>query len=247
MRSLQLRRRGPLLGVTFAVMLAACSSDGAGTTTTTANDTTTSTVAATTTTEVADPTTTTVAATTTTTISEAEALAVVASAFAAFNSGDMETWFLWREGGQAEPGDGDYELAVQSRIDVQECVHRGYGEWIMDNLMTGHAFDCPATQTDLFLEAAGIVLQMNYEWVIGEDPESSLAGSNEDFVVAEVLMAGYRAWLADAYPEVEASIDYEPDSPYPLPESVSTALQYIDEFVAQSDFYPLTEPVPPLD
>jgi len=69
-------------------------------------------------------------------------------------------------------------------------------------------------------------------------------GSNEDDQSGNRLMGDYREWLAATYPEVEESIEYEFDSHYPTPGSVPTALEYIDEFVAQSDEYPLTEPVP---
>ena len=51
-----------------------------------------------TTTTTAAPTTT-LPSTTVAGFSEAEAREIVDSAFAAFNSGDMDTWALWREGG----------------------------------------------------------------------------------------------------------------------------------------------------
>ena len=215
--------------VTFTLTLGACaSSNGTDTTST-----------------VAGTTATTVAATTTTTSGEAAALDVVESAFTAYNSGDMATWFLWREGGSPwNPVDAEYLIAVESRYDVQECTYRGYAEWQMDDRMIGHGFDCAVTQTDLILEAAGIELEMIYNWVIGADPESSLAGSNEDWDFLDAFMNEYRVWLETNHPEVGADITYQHGTDFVLPESVPTALEYIDEFVAQSDDYPLTAPVP---
>lgn len=170
------------------------------------------------------------------------ALAVVESAFAAYNSGDMATWFLWREGGRVSRTPyGDYLMAVGSRLDVEECTHRGYAVWQMGVPMTGHGFDCSVTQTDLILGAAGIELEMTYNWVIGADPESSLGGANEDFDFLNGFMKEYRDWLDANYPD--SGITYDGLN-RPSSESVPTALEYIDEFVAQSDVYPLTEPVP---
>ena len=232
---------------TGALTIAACGSSGEVDATTSVADPTTTASAAPTT--VAEPTTTSILATTTTTLSESAALALVESLFAAYNSGDMETWFMWREGGNVEPGDGDYEIAVGSRLDVKQCVSRGYGEWHMDGPLIGYGFDCEVTQTDLLLGAAGIELEMTYNWVIGpEGPEASLGGSNEDFEFVSAYLAEYRAWLGANYPEVEASVQYGEDggedAPFPSPEGVPTVLEYLDEFVAHSDVYPLTEPVP---
>lgn len=114
----------------------------------------------------------------------------------------------------------------------------------MDGPMLGHGFECAATQTDRLLEAAGIELEMTYNWVIGDDPESSLAGSNEDWGVLLEFLQGYHDWLADTHPDVAANVDYEWRNVVPAAESVPTALEYVDEFVNQSDQYPLTVPVP---
>jgi len=176
-----------------------------------------------------------------------EAFAGVESAFAAFNSGDMDTWVLWRDESEATGADYAYELAAEARIDIEQCTYRGLAEWDFDGPLTGHGFDCAVTQTDLILEAAGIELEMTYNWVIGADPESSLGGSNEDFMFVDELMGEYRNWLATSHPDVEASIQYSSGEDYPTARSVPTALEYIDEFVAQSDVYPLTEPVPEAD
>lgn len=180
-------------------------------------------------------------------MTEEEALSIVMAAFEAYNSGDFETWALWREGGALpDQGDGDYEVAAESRLDVRECTYRGYGEWMMDEPMIGHGFECEVAQTDLILAAAGIKLEMTYVWVIGEDPNSSLGGSNEDDQFVDEFMSEYRSWLAANHPEVEATIEYATDSDQPTHGGVRTALEFIDEFVAHSNVYPLTEPVAPV-
>ena len=177
-------------------------------------------------------------------LTEAEALATVESAFAAYNTGDMDTWILWREGGSGFASDVAYEVAAGSRLHAEECTYRGFGEWQVDGALTGHGFDCAVTQSDRILEAAGIELAMTYNWVIGEGPESSLGGSNEDFGFVEAFMGEFRAWMEANHAEVAAATQYESGSDRPAPGSVSTVLEYIDEFVAQSDAYPLTTPVP---
>ena len=177
-----------------------------------------------------------------------EAFTTVSSAFAAYNAGDMDTWALWREGGAATAADYAYELAAGSRIDVEQCTYRGFQEWPMDDLlMIGHGFDCVGTQTDKLLSAAGVELETTHNWVIGADPASSLGASNEDPYFYLGFIGEFRDWLATSYPDVELSFDYaipNPSLAYLTPESVPTALEYIDEFVDQSDEYPLTEPVP---
>lgn len=230
---------GRLPGVLIAliVVLAACaSSEGAESPTPTLPGTSTTATTATDATTVAGMT-------------EAEANALVESLFAAYNAGDMDTWFLWRESGTGSPAVSDYLLAVGSSIDVEQCTYRGVGVWQVDGPDTGHGFDCEVTQTDDLLNAAGIALEMTYNWVIGADPESSQGGSNEDFRFVTEFMSEYRDWLAANHPEVEADLQYGPGiglglPVYPLPASVPTALDYIDEFVAESDVYPLTGPVP---
>lgn len=197
-----------------------------------------------------------------------EALAVVEAAFAAFNSGDMDTWALWREPGpplveEVPTGaDFDYELAVGSRLDVDQCTYRGFEEWrLPDGPLTGHGIECAVTQTDSVLQDAGIELEMTYLWVIGEDPESSIGGSNEDWTAPIDFYTEFFNWLSVTYPDVFAAtaveefrVPFDPDNPdpeagpivefIPVPEGVPTVLEYVDEFVAQSETYPLTEPVP---
>jgi hypothetical protein len=121
----------------------------------------------------------------------------------------------------------------------------------MDGL-TGHGVDCDVTLTDAFLEPAGIELEMTYNWVIGPNLETSQGGSNEDYGFLLDFMVSYQDWLAANHSDVEQSIEYAPVPNFdgfilPTPESIPTALEYIDEFVTQSDAYPVTEPVPPGD
>ena len=174
-----------------------------------------------------------------------EAFATVESAFAAFNSGDMDTWALWREGGQGSAADFDFDVATGSRLAVERCSYRGLAEWDMEVPLTGHGFDCAATRTDDILGAAGIELEMTYVWVIGAAPDSSQGGSNEDFEAANAFLRDFRDWLAASHPDVEAGIEFDGDTPTAA--SVPTVIEYVDEFVAQSDSYPLTEPVPEAD
>lgn len=176
-----------------------------------------------------------------------EAFARVEAAFAAFNSGDMDAWALWREGGQAGASRFAYELAAGSWLNVDECTYRGLATFVMDGPLTGHGFDCAAIQSDRLLDAAGIGLQMTYNWVIGEDNVSSLGGSNENFEVVQAFMSDYRTWLATSHADVEGAMTFRSGFDFPAPESVAVALEYIDEFVSQSATYPLTAVVPPGD
>ncbi|MGI9621280.1 MAG: hypothetical protein ACR2PK_00480, partial [Acidimicrobiales bacterium] len=52
-----------------------------------------------------------------------EAFTHVEAAFTAFNTDDMDTWALWREGGRGMAADFDYESAAAARMDVEQCVY----------------------------------------------------------------------------------------------------------------------------
>ncbi|MGI9622431.1 MAG: hypothetical protein ACR2PK_06300, partial [Acidimicrobiales bacterium] len=121
--------------------------------------------------------------------------------------------------------------------------YRGLDEWEMAGPLIGHGFNCAVTQTALILEPAGIESEMTYKWVIGSGPESSLGGSNQDYTLIEDFWRDYRNWLATAHPDVEADMQFD-SGVVPTAESVPSAIEYVDEFVAQSDSYPLTAPVP---
>ncbi len=241
---------GVLLVLGVVALVAGGGAEPANPPATTAATTTaapTTTVAPTTT---AAPTTTSAPTTTVPSLSEAEAREIVDSAFAAFNAGDFDTWLLWRErGATPDPGSNtvQYILAVETRIEVQDCTYRGFSEFRLDERTLGHGFDCATTMTDRLLEAAGIELQAIYNWVIGTDPESSQGGSNEDGDVEGEFYDAYHTWLVANHPDVAASMyvvggDDEGDI---LAASVPALLELVDEFVVQSDAYPLTEPVPP--
>ena len=175
--------------------------------------------------------------------SEAEARQNIDQAFAAFNAGDLQTWYEWRELGPVEVDDLEYAQAAAGRFDVGACTYRGASDWLNDfGVVSGQGFECPVTYTDDLIGAAGIELEMTYTWIIGAGPISSVAGSNEDGEAWNRFFRQFRDWLAVAHPEVEAAMEF--DGSEPLPASVATALAYVDEFVAQSDVYPLAEPVP---
>lgn len=178
-----------------------------------------------------------------------DAFAIVESAFAAYNSGDMNTWGYWNDGEPDSADDYAYELASEGRLEVEQCTYRGFAEWRWgrgpaSEPVEGYGFDCDAIYSDLFLRAAGIELEMTYSWVVAEDLQSAEGRSNDDVEVPRELLRDFRDWLASSHPDIESSITYDFPN-IPTAESVPIAAEYIDEFVAESDVYPFTEPVPP--
>ena len=243
-------QKGRFIGAVFACALALGACAGSTTETTIVEEDPTTTQPAQTA-QGSEPDTTTTTATTmaestTTTIAESAAFDAVQAAFAAFNAGDENTWVEWREP-QEDAAAFDYMIAAGSQIEVGECTSRGYGEWLMDDLMTGYAIDCSVTQTDQLLKPAGIVLEMVYEWVIGTGPETSQGGSNENWLFVLGYFAEFEAWLEQNHPDIAEGMEYESDTGYPTAENVTVALDYIEEFIAQSDKYPVADPIPPLD
>ena len=173
-----------------------------------------------------------------------EAFAVVEAAFAAYNSGDMENWARLREGSASLADHFEIDRAVDSRYEVERCTYRGFTEWDLDGPMVGHGFDCAATQTGRILDVAGIELEMTYNWVVTSDLQSARGGSNENFELVNEFQREFLDWLVDAHPEVDVTVHFAASGGALTVDSLPVALEHIDDFVAQSALYPLTEPVP---
>ncbi len=168
------------------------------------------------------------------------AVDVVLASIAARNSGDLEAWAETLGGEQlagivAWPDLFEsYMVANQVVTVVDDCVAVGTG-------LDGETLvSCGVRMDDDFHGAGGIFEQGNslfhvldgkvVEWVDG-----LIRNDPGDFDGA------FWAWLQEAYPE-EAQAIGQPDASEALETSVgmATALEYVAEFVAQSDVYPFS-------
>ncbi len=181
----------------------------------------------------------------------AEEFHAVEAAFHAFNTGDP-VWVDVRAMGNAEaPSDeeraqdvlglqADHDL--NGRLDVTGCESRGYGDWseVTDPGVptpTGYYFICQAFETNSLWDMAGIQMATTYHWVV--DNGAVVAVMNRE-VDAEVVAfrEAFDVWLEEAHPEVEV------DTLMSNPETVPTVLEYAEEFVAQSEDYPIETGAP---
>lgn len=180
---------------------------------------------------------------------QAEAVAVIEAAYAAFNAGDAEGWLSASQPQAVEPNElglerGDVYAALHAaghRIEVLQCFATRFGEWPGitddgDGVATGHLVTCETKETNAFYGAAGIELISTSEWVIND---GAVVGSDveEDFGEADAFALDFRNWLVLNHKD--AALGYE-TFPWMFPKerSVPAALEYVDEFVESSPDWP---------
>jgi hypothetical protein len=239
--------------VTIALMmvLAACSSSDSddGATTTAAPTTTVApTVAAPTTTvapTVAAPTTTvapTVAAPTNEDAILDSAVAAVMAAIDAKNSYDLDGWLMAHEGGK-RPGvplfaEQILMNAKQQYEIVEACQVTG------EDSSGKTSVECVIKDNNGFWAVGGISDTNNQVYLVNADgliTNTSHFGSSS----RNAFNQAFHQWLSDTYPEVYNEMGYAtissngPGFDTRNPDHMLIAVEYVEEFVAQSDTYPL--------
>ena len=116
-------------------------------------------------------------------------------------------------------------------------LSRGYGDWseVTDPGVptpTGYYFICEATETNSLWDMAGIQIATTYHWVV--DNGAVVAVMNqEDDAEAVAFREAFDIWMKETHPEIDV------DTLTRNPEGAPTVLEYAEEFVAQSDQYPI--------
>ncbi len=248
-------RLGAMVGAILLVA-AACGGDGESATTQDATSTTTSvatttTVPSTTTTVAAvssenSSTTTTVAA-----ISSEDALAVVFAAIEARNRGDIDTYKTSLTG---------EELGFEVNVHLAEAFTYANATTelsdcrVTANTPRGSVVKCESISTDDFYGAGGIVDSGTVTFLVTEDLKISGSGNEGDDIPWEetekaMFNLAFHSWLLDAHPSVFDDIVAFPGELGNIPglnfgvnhqpAEMGIAVQYVGEFVAQSDVYPI--------
>jgi hypothetical protein len=181
----------------------------------------------------------------------AEAFTAVEEAYALHNSGDP-AWVEIRDRGSfhATPEAREAMIAegvesfpaYEARTDVSRCVAQGFGEWpgTVDAGVptpTGHHFLCYATYSDALLAIAGVSEAATERWVVDDGAVVAVNGSY-DWSDSDAFVASFEEWLRTAHPEavelpglfLDGGVDGE---------AKDQLLEYAEEFVAESDVYPL--------
>lgn len=214
------------------------------------SDTTTTSTAVEPTTTEARTTTTEAPPTTETTIDIdawlAERVAKVEAMVADRNSGDFDAW---RAHFIAERPSifGGPVLDETADLEWQRSFMAANEIWTITGECTNGAtvnVSCPFTLVNDFHGPAGIFFTVpGLAFTFDEDLQIASMGTSywEHAQDPAVYNAAFDAWLAEAHPDVHASFGprVEGEDGLPNPDDMPTALQYVDEFIEQSDEYPV--------
>lgn len=179
-------------------------------------------------------------------------IAVVTSSIDASNEGDMEAWLAhfsedaiiagFRKGDAAEAF-APLFVAAGHRTLTGDCEVRPDAETT--------TVECPVIDTNDFQAALGIEFPRRVAYVVGPSGQILFmsGGGEGDYRAISRHSFNFWLWFEDAHPDIYASIDDVPvddgthlgyGGRFPRTAAdMELALQYVDEFVAQSDRYPL--------
>lgn len=234
--------------VGLMLMATACSSDIGGARTTVLGASSTTIAAASTTTSIPRTTTTETA----TTLAPIDAVGIAMDAIGAWNSGDFDGWLAFWVVDQDE----DDHLFSRSVMNSNEqiAVTPPCEVTAPDAGMVRVV--CPALWEDDFHGPGGVTgdgtltFLLDGNGLIVEDENTGYRGPNgECCPIWQEYNRAFHVWLAEAHPDVYEVIGPHGGSPlWYLPgyangdaEHMKIALEYVDEFIAQSDVYPLED------
>ncbi|MDJ0770614.1 MAG: hypothetical protein QNJ12_17605 [Ilumatobacter sp.] len=180
-----------------------------------------------------------------------EAFETVIEAYEAFNRGDGMGWSTAREGPSPPPADlDDPEVvfvaaahAAGARYEVTSCAYEGLIEDLEasggDETVGGHRFACQTKRNDAFSMAAGIDFDEEFGWTVANGQVVDAVSSFVDLNRLQSFMIQLHRWVASEHPETAfTAIEWYG---YPLATEVPAVLDLMDEFLAASDVYPLTD------
>jgi hypothetical protein len=171
------------------------------------------------------------------------AVAVVVSALDAKNSGDLDGWLMAHEGGERKGVPLHAEQILMNSKQQYEIVE---------------ACQVPGEDSSGEKGVVVCVIKDNNEyWGVGgiSDTKSQVYMVNADGLITntnhfgsssrDAFNSAFHQWLSDIYPEVYAEMGYvrissnAPGFDTKNPDHMLIAVEYVEEFVAQSDTYPL--------
>jgi hypothetical protein len=176
------------------------------------------------------------------------AIAVVISALDAKNSFDLDGWLMSFEGGehQGTPLHAEEILmnANQHWEVVEPCQVTG------ESTSGDTIVECLISNTDDFWGAGGIFDTRAFEFHVNADglitKEAGLTPGTSGFSSERrnTLNRAFSQWLSDTYPDVFAATGFRISGNGPGFDArdsthMLVAVEYVEEFVAQSDDYPL--------
>ena len=178
----------------------------------------------------------------------AEHVAIIEAMVAVHNSGDFDAWRTYLS---ATPNLFGSKRVLDEDWAFQRSFLAANEVWTITGPCTqigAQSVGCPTTLANDFMEPAGLTFTVpSLQFAFSGDGEITLIGARawEIAGVPETYFAAFDAWLMDTYPEVHSGfgprVGDTSDDWGELPDAadMKTALAYVDEFIAQSDVYPL--------
>lgn len=169
-----------------------------------------------------------------------KAVAAVTAAYEKWSAGDVDG-YIAALAGEEQEGAMTWRTQLEAEAEAHwsisfpnGCTYEGIGD---DG---NHMVDCFAVTTSDLYEAMGIVEEGNDVYYLDSDMKivgwDSFNETNapDDFDVELVR------WIHSEHPEVAAEMTAGPSNWWDrTPEDMSIVLEYVEEFVAQSDTYPI--------
>ena len=195
-------------------------------------------------------TSTTAAPTTTTTLQAdefAEHVAAIEQMVASRNSGDFEAWLAHFV--PVQPLIFGSTIRQGSDLDWQRSFMAAGEVWSITGecreLITG-SVECPMKLKNEFHGPAGIWFDVPaLRFSFAEDGLISGLGADSWQIAGDPgeYNRAFDTWLEEAHPDIHASFGprVEGEDGLPSAEDMPVALEYVDEFLAQSDTYPIGE------
>jgi hypothetical protein len=187
-----------------------------------------------------------------------DAAAVVSSALDAFNVGDIEGWLAHFSADAVIAGIRRSEAAARyaplfaANVRRQTVAPCRLGEPDREGRAT---VSCSLLETNDFYAAGGLSRDVVATYAIADDGRIEFAtvvdadGNEADYYTLTRYATLFWDWLERVHPDVFAAIDPSLElrgddaaggSRFPeTPEAMSQVLEYVDDFVAQSDTYPV--------
>jgi hypothetical protein len=180
-------------------------------------------------------------------------VALVAAQAAAYSDGDFDGWVSYYTPDASLGNSG--LTAGGPDIKILFPVSAAANEqWVITGLCQQGASpeqtSCPMRQRDDFYGPAGLAVEAVYTFTFDEDDKIIAYELDQGRAIAfapwNTFDVRFAQWLQEVHPEVDVKILFDPNLSGVIvtAEYITTALLYVDEFIAQSDDYPIQQDAP---
>lgn len=173
----------------------------------------------------------------------AQQVATIEAMVEARNSGDYE---VWRSYFPAErPVIWANTIEDDSELDWQRSYMAANETWTITApcQSRGSGVSCPMTLVHDFFAPAGLFFRTTVDFEFNGDGEISYLGTGSWEIAGDwgEYTEAFDTWLLEAHPEVHARMGprVEGENGLPSADDMPEALEYVNEFIGQSDIYPL--------